>query len=358
MEKQDFIDTDMFTDQQSMKLSDNSPECLRKIFTIKLFGVIGMLVTLPFSVLSFLNSQHILSLVLFAITVILLLNYFLVSKKAYYGLGANIIVYIFLILFLYLVYTGGVANTGSLWIYAFPALALFLHGLKRGLIDIAIFIILLTLMFIGFDNSFLEASYSDEYKSRLIFSFLVVTFLSSLYEYSNDKTFDEMNILTEKLINTAKQDQLTELANRRGIYEEMESLYEHAKKNNEELCVMLCDINFLHDINKSYGHEVGDLVIKEVAKEIQNSIKNTHTLARWSGEEFLILLPQTKLEDAHKFAAALEKRIENLNINYDRKHIKVTVSTGISNVEGVNSIYSAVRLADNEMYQVKNRPIR
>jgi len=353
MSKENYIDKETFTEKKSMELSEDSPECLRKIFTIKLFDVIGIFFTIPFGILSLINGHYMLSMALLLLGAILVLNYYVVSKKAYYKLGANIIVYLFLLLFLYLVYSGGVANTGSLWIYAFPALALFLHGFKKGLIDISIFVLILSVMFFGVDSSFLEASYSNEYKLRLIFSFLVVTFLSSLYEYSNNKTFDEMNILTEKLINIAKQDQLTELANRRGIHEEMESLYKHAKDNNEDLCVMLCDINFLHDINISYGHEVGDLVIKKVASEIQNSTQNLHTVDRWSGEEFLILLPQTKLKDAHKFAAALEKRIENLNIMYDRKHIQVTVSTGLADVDKVNSIYSAVRHADNEMYQVK-----
>jgi diguanylate cyclase (GGDEF)-like protein len=257
-------------------------------------------------------------------------------------------------LFLYLVYSGGIENTGSLWIYAFPSLTLFLHGLKRGLIDIAIFVILLTFMFVGIDDSLLATSYSSEYKLRLIFSFLVVTFLSSLYEYSSTKSFEEMHLLTEKLINVAKQDQLTDLANRRGIHEEMEHLYQEAKENNHPLCVMLCDIDFLHDINDRYGHEVGDMVIKEVAEEIQKSINNSHTVARWSGEEFLILLPETKLEDARHFATALEQRIENLVINCDRKPIRVTLSTGISDIKSVNSIYSAIRHADNEMYQLKN----
>ena len=340
--------------QMGMKISDESPQCLRKIFLINLFGLLGIFLTLPFSLLSFLNGNVPLAVSLMLISILLIINYFMVTKKALYALGANIIVYLFLILFLYLVYTGGVANTGALWIYSFPALALFLHGLRRGLLDIAIFVLVLVFMFINMDNNFLEATYSSDHKIRLIFSFLVVTFLSSLYEYSNAKSFDDMNILTEKLINVAKQDQLTELSNRRGVQEEMECIYKEAKEKNEDLCVMLCDINFFHDINHVYGHEVGDMVIKEIANEIQHSINNTHTVARWSGEEFLILLPQTKLKDAYRFASALEKRIENLIINYDNQRIKVSVSTGISDVQNVNSIYSAIRHADNEMYKTKN----
>jgi diguanylate cyclase (GGDEF)-like protein len=335
--------------EESKKLSKIGPECQRKIFLIKLFGLTGILITLPFGILSLINGNEILAISLILISILLGGNYFLVAKRSNYQMAAHIIVYLFLFLFLYLVYSGGVANTGSLWIYAFPALALFLHGLKQGLIDIAIFIVLLLVMFVGFED-YMIASYSNEYMLRLIFTFMVVTFLSSLYEYSHEKFFVEMNTLTEKLINAAKQDQLTELANRRGIYEEIEEMYKQAKEKGEELCVMLCDINFLHDINYKYGYDFGDHIIKQVAAEIQNSIKNTHTLAQWSGEEFLILLPETKLEDAHKFSLALEKRIKNLDIRHDRERIKVSISTGISDVKSVKSIYAAIRKADNEMY--------
>lgn len=352
MEEQNCINKGAFVDDTGMKQSNDNPERLRKSFLIKLFGVLALVITLPFGLLSLYHANYTLSFTLLLISLLFGINYFLVTRKEYYALGANIIVYLFLALFIYLLYSGGVANTGSLWIFSFPALALFLHGLKKGLIDIAIFVILVMLMLLVFHDE-LSTSYDSEYKLRLIVSFLVVTFLSALYEYSNSESFKEMRLLTQKLINVAKQDQLTEPANRRGIHEEMECLYTHAKEFNEDLCVMICDINFLHDINDRYGHDVGDLVIKEVAMEIQNSINNSGTVARWSGEEFLILLPQTKLQDAYKFASALEKRIENLTINYDRQQIRVSVSTGISDVERVNSIYSAVRHADNEMYQSK-----
>jgi len=334
-----------------------NPKFLRKIFIIKLFGLIGILFTFPLGVLALINGNYTLSFTLIIIAILLGTNYFVIAKKLNYALSANIIVYLFLVLFIYLVYSGGVSHTGTLWIYTFPALALFLHGLKHGLIDIAIFVSLLILMFVLFDSSILEEHYSTAYKLRLILSFLVVTFLSSLYEYSNAKFFDEMQLLTEKLINVAKEDQLSELVKKRGIHEEMECLYQEAKMKSEPMCVMLCDIDYLHDINNRYGHEVGDMVIKEIVTEIQNSIKNSDTLSIWSGEEFLILLPKTELHDAYNFARALEKRIENLEISYDRHPIQLSLSIGISNIEHVKSIYAAVRHADNAMYKVKKGQI-
>ena len=331
---------------------EEDPEVLGKIFILKLFVMLGMLFSLPFGVLSLFQDNYILSLFLLSTSAILTINYYLIVNKQTYTLSAHIMVYLFLVLYIYLVYSGGVEDTGSLWIYVFPSLALFLHGLKHGLIDIAIFIILLSLMFLIDNGSYLEGSYSDEYKIRLLLSFLMVTLLSSLYEYSSTKSLAQMRVLTEKLIGVAKQEQLLELTKRRGIYAEMEVLFTYAKENNEALSIILCDIDYLHDINGRYGTDVGDMVIKEIEEEIQKSINNSATVAKWSGEEFLILLPKTEFSDAHKFSLALEQRIKNLKIIHDRKPIQVSITTGVSDIENTKSIYSAVRQADNKMYNV------
>jgi len=344
-----YYDKNMYLSNTAV-YSENDPEFLRKIFIIKLFGSMSIFFTFSFATLSFLSTNNQLSSIFILTTVLLGMNYFFVVRKAHYNLGSHIIVYLFLLLFIYLVYSGGIENAGSLWIYAFPALALFLHGLKHGLIDIGIFIFILSVMFLVNNDAYLAASYSAEYKLRLILSFLIVTFLSSLYEYSSTKSFEEMRRLTEKLITVAKQDQLAEFTNNRGVHEEMEALYQHAKEHDEPLSIMLCDIDYLHDINGRYGHDVGDMVIKEVAKEIQNSIKNTHALARWSGEEFLIVLPDTMINDAYKFADALTRRIKNLNIMHDRNKIQVSLTMGVSDTKSANSIYAAIRQADNSMY--------
>lgn len=151
----------------------------------------------------------------------------------------------------------------------------------------------------------------------------------------------------------AKTDQLTELKSRRGMYEEMEALYTEAKEKNEPLCLLLCDIDYLKDINNRCGRNVGDKVIKDIAKEIQNSIRNTDCVSRWSGEEFLILLSNTERNDANKFSLALAQRIKNLKVIHNQKQIQVSLSIGVSDIENTKSIYAAIRHADNAMYQSK-----
>jgi len=336
-----FVDKDLFA---------KNPKLARKIYLIKLFGIIGILVTLPFGLLSMYYGNLKLSILLIVVAAFLGVNYLLVVKTTRYVLASNIIVYLFLLLFLYLVYSGGVENTGSLWIYAFPPLALFLHGLKKGLVDIALFVILLTVMFLYPGNELLSASYSDEYKLRLIFSLLVVSFLSSLYEYSSAKSHQQLELLTYKLIGIAKEEQLAEITSKRSINDEMEVFFDYAMEHDEDLSLVLCDIDYLYDIQERYGKDVSDMIIDKISDEIKKSIHNSMAISRWTGNELLIVLPQTKYDDACTFSNALEKRIKNLKIIHDRKPILCSLTTGVADAKNTKSIYGMIRNADAKMY--------
>ena len=334
----------------NQNVCEYNPGLARNIFLIKLFGLMGVVVTMPFGILALFNGQTTLSMMLIFISSVLILNYFFASKREKYAFASNVIVYLFLCLFLYLVYSGGIENTGSLWIYVFPALALFLHGFKHGLIDIGIFVLgMVIILYIPLDAPFM-ATYSDEYKSRILLSFVTVSFLASLYEYSSLKSFEKVCTLSKKLINVAKEEHLAELARKRGIGEEYELLFAYAKKHDENMSIVLADIDYLPDIKGRYGDDVGEMVIHEIKHGIENCIKNSEAIVRWTGAEFLILLPQTVYEDAYKFAEALEQRIKNMTLTHDSKPMHISLTTGVADIENSHSIYAAIRNADSKMY--------
>ena len=334
----------------NQNVCEYNPRLARNIFLIKLFGLMGVLVTMPFGVLALFRGHTTLSMILMSISSVLILNYFFSSKREKYVFASNVIVYLFLSLFLYLIYSGGIENTGSLWIYVFPALALFLHGFKHGLIDIGIFVLgTILILYIPLDTPLL-ATYSDEYKSRLLLSFITVSFLASLYEYFSLKSFEQVCALSKKLINVAKEEHLAELARKRGIGEECEILFSYAKKHNEKMSIVLADIDYLPDIRGRYGNDVGEMVIYEIKHAIENCTKNSEAIVRWTGAEFLILLPQTVHDDACKFTEALEQRIKNMTLTHDGKPIHISLTTGVADIENSDSIYAAIRNADSKMY--------
>lgn len=89
----------------------------------------------------------------------------------------------------------------------------------------------------------IDYSYSKEFKLRIVYSLLAVTFLSSLHEYSRMKAFDKMKLLRKELELAAKRDTLTRLLNRRGIDERIRYEYTKFKRNNEQFSIVLCDID-------------------------------------------------------------------------------------------------------------------
>ena len=116
--------------------------------------------------------------------------------------------------------------------------------------------------------------------------------------------------------------------------------------------ILLIDIDFFKKINDSYGHDKGDFVIKQISNLMQNNIRNTDICARWGGEEFLILAPNSDLKAALTLANNLKELIEKTN--FDIKDC-VTVSIGISTFNENLNQENLLKLADDALYKAKEK---
>jgi len=118
---------------------------------------------------------------------------------------------------------------------------------------------------------------------------------------------------------------------------------------------MMLDIDHFKKINDTYGHLAGDFVLKEIAKIVKNLIRKSDICGRFGGEEFVILLPNTKLSGAMKLAERIRETIQNHTFDFNGKKINVTVSIGITSV-GVNDSYeSLISRADEALYEAKEK---
>ena len=118
---------------------------------------------------------------------------------------------------------------------------------------------------------------------------------------------------------------------------------------------MMLDIDHFKKINDTYGHLAGDFVLKEIAKIIKDSIRKSDICGRFGGEEFVIVLPNTKLSGAMKLAERIRETIQNHTFDFNGKKINVTVSIGITSV-GVNDSYeSLISRADEALYEAKEK---
>jgi diguanylate cyclase (GGDEF)-like protein len=110
------------------------------------------------------------------------------------------------------------------------------------------------------------------------------------------------------------------------------------------------DIDFFKHINDSFGHDVGDKVLKAVAKMVSENIRNTDIFARYGGEEFIIIAPETTKEDAKILAEKLRSLIRNLHFE---EGINVTCSFGVASLEKHDTKETLLKRADEALYEAK-----
>ncbi len=148
-------------------------------------------------------------------------------------------------------------------------------------------------------------------------------------------------------------DALTGLYNRRYFDTTVEREFLRSKRYGGNLTIAIMDIDFFKKINDTYGHLCGDYILKETAYLIQDNFRKTDIVFRYGGEEFVVLLTETSLEQAKIPLERLRKTIEEYNFNYNNTQIKLSISIGAAQntTESVNEI---LMNADKALYEAKN----
>ena len=149
-------------------------------------------------------------------------------------------------------------------------------------------------------------------------------------------------------------DPLTKLYNRRAFNEVATTIWHNAERYQQNLSIMVLDIDHFKVINDQYGHGTGDQALQSIAKALKEVVRDGDLLARWGGEEFTILLPETNLIQALTLAERLREIIAKLHIIADGTELKFTVSIGVAQKENeMSSIENLFNQADIFMYQAK-----
>jgi len=340
---------------QSKFIKNNiESEDFRQPHVISLFALVGMSIAAAMAFIALLNNNITLAVILFSASFVYLCAYYIFKKLHNSSLTSAIVLYSLYLLMFYLVYSGGVGNTGPLWIFIVSPVSLFIHGFKRGLFDIAIFIAIISaIMFIPTDI-IAHAEYATEFKLRLIYSFLTVTFLSGLYEYSREQSYRHILELSKKYQQLAHFDPLTELSNRRDALRILKQEQARIGRNKDPLSVILCDVDYFKKVNDKYGHNAGDAVLKGLAQLFSKNIREQDYIARWGGEEFLFILPQAVAKSANVIAEKIQQNLQNYSIDCEGKELKVTVSMGIEEFSDGQSIDEVINGADKNLYLAKD----
>ena len=182
----------------------------------------------------------------------------------------------------------------------------------------------------------INVDYYENKEDYYVFSLTDITKLkekSNLFEYQ------------------ASHDKLTGLFNRNKFDEVYSKEVKRSKRYNNELSMIIFDIDDFKMVNDNYSHQIGDDVLKEIAKIIQNGVREQDINVRWGGEEFLILLPQTNLEGAVIVASKIRIAIkEHL---FSNKDLRITASFGVSQLLSEDTETTFISRGDNLLYEAK-----
>lgn len=152
----------------------------------------------------------------------------------------------------------------------------------------------------------------------------------------------------------SSHDFLTGLANRQLFYDRLEAELKRAKRRTQPAAVLLMDLDHFKAINDRFGHDAGDHVLKEFSRYVQAQLREVDTLARWGGEEFTALLPETGRGEAHEVAERIRRSVEQHRFDCLNTRIRASVSIGSTVLdEKDDRVEGVMRRADEALYEAK-----
>jgi len=190
----------------------------------------------------------------------------------------------------------------------------------------------------------------------LFTSTLVITGLVlSAVMQERSRTLSELRSALRNLHTQAVTDSLTRLLNRRYLAEFLPREVIRARRKGDSLAVLMIDLDHFKRFNDSFGHDAGDLVLKEVAQLLMGHIRGSDIACRYGGEEFVLVLPDTTLEGARRRAEEIGAAVKELKLALRGKPLgAITVSIGVGLLpDHVASPEALVRVADEAMYEAK-----
>ncbi|MBC8504186.1 MAG: sensor domain-containing diguanylate cyclase [Chloroflexi bacterium] len=176
---------------------------------------------------------------------------------------------------------------------------------------------------------------------------------SSLEQLVAERT-KELQKLYEKVQRLSVTDDLTGVFNRRGLYHLGEREIIRARRFRHHLAAILFDLDLFKQINDKHGHRIGDQVLRVIARLCSREIREVDIIGRYGGEEFVILMPETPIDDALQTAERLRQCIEQQSILTDKGEISTTISLGVSGIKDeTENITALIDKADAAMYLAK-----
>lgn len=159
--------------------------------------------------------------------------------------------------------------------------------------------------------------------------------------------------LFEKSQRQAKTDGLTGMLNHRTFYETLEAELRRAQRYGGKLSIIMADVDNLKPINDNYGHRAGDMAIKQIARRLSACIRQIDIAARYGGDEFSVILPNTTLVDAATVAERMVTMVGETAMIWEQTKVPLSISVGVAQFDGENCAGDVAKITDQALYAAK-----
>lgn len=323
----------------------------RRRYILLFVSYITSAIMLVLGIRHLLNDDTSLQLILFGGAFCFLLNaaWFHASQQLDSAcLLQGVLVSLFL---LGLVWHGGHEQTALYWAYPFPPILYGLLGRGRGTVFNLGLFGLLALLLYGPDLG--QAQYGAAASSRFLASLLTLTLACAINEHFRERSHHSMDLLHRSKAHQANTDALTNLANRRFVDDSLQQHLQQQPDTLLPLAVILADIDHFKHINDSCGHQEGDKVLQQIALIFRQKLRQQDFAIRFGGEEFLLLLPHTSLEDASRVADKIRATIAQQRLLPQHPELVITCSFGVALLCHADLLATTIAQADKALYQAK-----
>ena len=203
---------------------------------------------------------------------------------------------------------------------------------------------------ISLDIEELESKIRYNTITIVVFGIVSILLLLGLIYFLMSRLIKKLDEARQTIEKIAITDPLTEVFNRRHIMSRLEEEFEKFKRLKKNVSCIMADIDNFKGINDSYGHLVGDQVLKAISHRIRNTVRAYDILGRYGGEEFLIIMPDTSMEDARELAERIRTRVKEAPVN----NATITLSLGVVCIQvDDRSLDDIIRRADQNLYKAK-----
>ena len=194
----------------------------------------------------------------------------------------------------------------------------------------------------------------------ILIIFIVLFFLSTLIiilfnRYKlRENLITEMQVANNQLMEMARTDPLTALANRRGMLEKIEYEIYRYERNKKSFVLVMGDIDDFKKINDRFGHECGDFILKSLSNTMISVLRKQDIVGRWGGEEFLLMLPETELNGGMLVMEKIRKMIDEQSLYYKGNVLHITITFGVVEYDNKLTVQEVIDRADQALYDGKN----